>query len=100
MVTVSDILGFLNDFAPVDTKMDFDNVGLLVGDHNKEVKSVLLALDITDEVIKEAIDTNADLIVSHHPLFFDLKAVTDDNMCGKKVFSGDFIIQLPRAAHP
>lgn len=70
MATVNDIYAFLNDFAPVRYQMDFDNAGFLVGDGSAAVERVLLALDITNEVITEAAALRAQLIVSHHPLIF------------------------------
>ena len=54
MATVNDIYAFLNDLAPVRYQMDFDNAGFLVGDGSAAVEHVLLALDITDDVIAEA----------------------------------------------
>ena len=85
MPTVSDILKFLDGKAPISTKMDFDNVGFLVGFAAQEVSKILIALDITDEVVSEAVKMGADLIVAHHPLFFDLKSVTDNDRIGRKV---------------
>ncbi len=87
MTTVNDILVFLDRKAPVSTKLEWDNVGLLVGFKGREVKRLLVALDITDEVVEEAIRKNADLIVSHHPLFFQLKRAADDDLQGRKVVS-------------
>lgn len=87
MITVNDIYKVLADRAPVEQKLDFDNVGLLVGRSDRPVGKVLTALDITDEVIQEAVEKNADLIVSHHPLFFDLKSVTDDTWTGERVLT-------------
>ena len=69
MKTVKDVFVFLNMLAPVDLKMDFDNVGILVGSEKCKVEKCLIALDITDEVIDEAINLRANLIVSHHPRF-------------------------------
>ncbi len=63
--------------------MDFDNVGLLAGDPNWEISCVMLSLDITSAVIGEAANNGAGLIVSHHPLFFDLKSATPDTEGGK-----------------
>lgn len=77
MPKVIDIFDYLTAIAPVDMALGFDNVGLLVGRRDREVTRVLTALDITDEVIQEAISLQAELIVSHHPLFFELKGVTD-----------------------
>ena len=53
MTTLNDILEFFEEFAPVDTAMDFDNCGLLIGSKNKPVSRVLVALDITNEVVDE-----------------------------------------------
>ena len=70
MVIINDIYAFLNEIAPVRYQMDFDNAGFLVGDGSAAVERVLLALDITDEVIAEAAALHAQLIVSHHRLMF------------------------------
>lgn len=86
MVAVQDVFTFLNQQAPVQYKMDFDNVGLLAGDPQAAVQCVLTALDITDAVVEEAIEAGAQLIVSHHPLIFTpLKHVTADDQTGRKV---------------
>ncbi len=85
MPTVNDIYMFLEKKAPKSLKMDFDNVGFLAGFSNREVGRILIALDITDEVISEAIGKGTELIVSHHPLFFELKSVTDSDRTGRKV---------------
>ena len=85
MPTVSEILAFLDSKAPLSTKMEWDNVGLLAGFAGQEVKRILIALDITDEVVSEAAAIGAELIVSHHPLFFDLKSVTDKDGTGRKI---------------
>lgn len=80
------IYKFLNELAPIELKMDFDNVGLLVGDPNAEVKSCLVALDITDAVIDEAAHKGAQLIVSHHPVIFEaMKSVLPDDEQGRKL---------------
>lgn len=87
MTTVHDILAFLDGKAPMAGKMDFDNVGMLVGRGEKPVRRVLVSLDITGPVIREAAAWGAELIVSHHPLFFELKAVSDGSMEGELVLS-------------
>ena len=71
MTTIKDILEYFEEFAPVDTAMDFDNCGLLIGDKNKPVSRVLVALDITNEVVDEADRLGAELIISHHPVIFN-----------------------------
>ena len=85
MATVNEIFELLSKFAPIERKMDFDNVGFLVGSGDTEVTKVLTALDITDEVVQEAVDLGAQLIISHHPLFFSLKSVNDQDATGRKI---------------
>lgn len=88
MASVGQILLKLQEMAPTALKMDFDNVGLLVGDKNKSVNKCLIALDITDDVIKEASDIGAQLIVSHHPIIFGgIKSVTADDLVGRKIIA-------------
>ncbi len=67
---IQHISTFLNQWAPPSIKMDYDNVGLLVGDPSAEVSSVLTCLDVTEAVVEEAISKNIQLIVAHHPLIF------------------------------
>jgi len=85
MTNVADIYDFLNSIAPIEMKMDFDNVGFLVGKKQARVSKILVALDVTDDVITESVELDADLIVSHHPLFFSLKSITDDDLTGRKI---------------
>lgn len=71
MTTVKDIYNYIDSFAPFNTAESFDNVGILVGDPEKNVTIVLAALDITLDVVREASDLGAELIVSHHPVIFN-----------------------------
>lgn len=87
MPIVGDIYSLLARKAPPEAKLDFDNVGLLVGRSDRSVSRVLTALDITDDVIAEAIAGKADLIVSHHPLFFELKSMTDATWTGARALT-------------
>ncbi len=74
----------LEKIAPTNTALSFDNVGLLVGDTGAEIKNVLIALDLTKEVLNEAIEKKIDLIITHHPLIFSpLKKITNDNIVGE-----------------
>ena len=71
---------------PRDAALDFDNVGLLAGRLDKEVNHVYLALDATDAVISRAIDSGADMLITHHPLIFSpMKSVTDGDFIGRRV---------------
>ena len=86
MTKVKDVFEYLNSIAPTALKMDFDNVGLLVGGEDNDVSKVLVALDITDEVIDEAISYGAELIVSHHPIIFEpVKEVLCSDLVGRKL---------------
>ena len=89
MATVSDILNFVENLAPRAMKMDWDNVGLLCGRKEKEVKKILVALDPFRNVIDEAIEMGADCIVTHHPLIFrnPLMAVNEDSETGRCVLT-------------
>lgn len=71
MTTVNDILKYTETFAPLCTAADFDNCGVLVGNTTQEVTKVLLALDITKDVVEEAKAMGAELIISHHPVIFN-----------------------------
>ena len=70
MVSVLEIVTFLHTFAPPHLAEDYDNVGLLIGDHNKNIQKVLVTLDTDEAVAKEAKEIGADMIVAHHPLIF------------------------------
>lgn len=70
MLTVQQVYDFINDRAPFDTQLAFDNSGLLVGDPSRAVTGIHFALDVTPAVIDEAIAHGANLIVTHHPLMF------------------------------
>lgn len=85
MTRVKDIVEYFTARIPPEMKMDFDNVGLLVGINEAAVTRALVALDITDEVVDEALELGAQLILSHHPLFFELKRVNDVDLTGRKI---------------
>ena len=69
--TPRDIIAFTQTFAPLETAMDFDNSGFLAGDIDGEIKTAVLALDITKDVVEEAKEKGAQLIISHHPIIFN-----------------------------
>lgn len=81
MTTVNDIYKYIDSFAPFDTALDFDNVGILAGDRTAVVNKVLVALDITEDVIVEAQNMGATLIISHHPIIFKpLKSLNSNSI--------------------
>lgn len=80
MTTTTEILEFLDSFAPVSTQCEWDNSGMLVSSSKKDVEKVLLCLDTTKAVVKEAVEIGAQLIISHHPIIFSpLKSIECDS---------------------
>ncbi|MFP4366079.1 MAG: Nif3-like dinuclear metal center hexameric protein [Bacteroidales bacterium] len=74
---IKEIIEVLEDFAPLSLQESYDNAGLVLGSREKEVNSVLLCLDVTGDVLKEAKRKGAGLIISHHPVIFgNLKKLT------------------------
>ena len=83
-----DIVDILDRQSPPEYALDWDNVGLLVGRGNKEVKKLLLVLDVTKDVCSYAIEQGFDMIVSHHPMIFkSVSKVNDDSVLGNKILS-------------
>ena len=88
MTTVRDIETFLYAWAPRETAESWDNVGLLVGRGDREVRRVLAALDVTPAVAAEAAELGADLIVAHHPVMNvrwheqEMQTLRDDTRLG------------------
>ena len=79
MTTIRNIEEYCKTIAPYELADEWDNIGLLVGGADTAVSRVLLALDITPAVIREAKELDARLIISHHPLIFEpLKALEPD----------------------
>ncbi len=83
MTNVQEVYEFINSIAPFDTQEGFDNAGFLVG-RVQNVSKILVALDITEEVVKEASLWGAQLIVSHHPVIFHpVKSITEETVTGR-----------------
>ena len=84
MATVREIYQYLDNLAPFALQMDFDNAGFLVGRGDRQVKKILVSLDITQKVAEEAGELGAELIVSHHPVIFHpARSVTDGDPDGR-----------------
>lgn len=78
------IIRYMEQIAPSRLTQKWDNTGLLIGDPEQKVKKVLVALDVTPDVLDEAIAVGADLIISHHPLIFKpLNNIRRDNPLGR-----------------
>lgn len=67
---IRDIAAAIEEFAPLGLQESYDNAGLVVGRADTEVHKLLLAVDVTEEVIEEAVAEGCDLIVTHHPVIF------------------------------
>lgn len=93
---IKDILKDLESWAPPAYQESYDNSGLLVGDKNEVLQGVLISLDVTMEVLEEALDKKCNLIIAHHPLIFrGLKRLTPGhwvNDCLLKAIKNDIAI--------
>lgn len=86
MPKISDIIDKLEQWAPRSYQETYDNSGLLTGNQDDDVKSIIVALDCTESVVEEAIVKGANLIVAHHPIIFGgLKKLTGRNYVERTV---------------
>ncbi len=69
-MTVKEITSHIEAFAPLSLQASYDNAGLIVGRESQEVDSALLAVDLTEEVVAEALELGAKMIITHHPIIF------------------------------
>lgn len=83
---IKNIIQALEKWAPIPYAEDFDNVGLQIGDPEAEVKKALVCFEINNEVLEEALENKAQLIITFHPLIFDkLKSITGKNRVERMV---------------
>ena len=83
-----EILKKLEEEYPLSVAEEWDNPGLLIGHRDWDVHKVLVALDATEATIREAIEMNADLIVTHHPLLFHrIRSVSSDTFLGRRILA-------------
>ena len=83
---VKDVTKVIEEFAPLAIQEKWDNSGLCIGSPDAPVSSVLFGLDCTPELVDEAIECGADMIVTHHPLIFSgLKKISPEDMVGEAV---------------
>lgn len=87
-ILCSEIKDYLDSKAPLNLAEDWDNVGLLIGSTKREVNAILVCLDVTEEVVQEALKKRVDLIVSHHPLIFKgMKKINEDEPYGQILYT-------------
>ncbi len=83
---VKEITSVIESFAPLSIQESWDNSGLVIGSPDQEVRGVLLGFDCTPELVDEAVECDADLIVTHHPLIFGgLKRISPEDPVGLAV---------------
>ncbi len=81
-----DMIAVLEELAPKRCACDWDNPGLLAGRTEKEVKKILLTVDVDDRTVETAVREGVDMIISHHPLIFKaVKHVTDEDFIGRRL---------------
>ena len=97
---IKEIIQLIEQFAPLPLQEDYDNSGIQTGDMNKEATGVLLAIDVTENVIEEAISLGCNLIISHHPIAFrpfkSLTGKTYEERCMIQAIKNDIVLY---AAH-
>lgn len=85
---VAQLIALIDRVAPAALAEDWDNVGLIVGRHNRTVSRVLVALELRDDVLHEARERGSDAIIVHHPpIFPSVAAVTDDGPAAELVLT-------------
>lgn len=77
---LSEIAEIIETLAPKNLALEWDNVGLIIGDKDREIKKAVVSLDFNCEVLEYAVKENVDLIITHHPAIFGgIKSITDKN---------------------
>jgi len=98
MIKIKDVLKEIERLAPLSLQEDFDNAGIQIGDVEQPASGALLCLDVTEDIIDEAIDAGLNLIISHHPLAFKpFKSLTGKNYverCMIKACKNDIVIYV------
>ena len=88
---LKEIISIIETYFPTESAMEWDNVGLLLGDREREIKKVLLTLDITYDIIEQAKAAGAELIWSHHPVMFSpVQKITTDTGLGRLLLCAFF----------
>jgi len=76
----------MEEYAPLLFAFEHDNVGLILGSRDKTVKKIMIALDLTDSVVDEAVENSVEMIVTHHPpIFKPISRITTDDALGRRL---------------
>ncbi|HXK80664.1 MAG TPA: Nif3-like dinuclear metal center hexameric protein [Bacteroidales bacterium] len=77
---IKEVCNIIESFAPLSYQESYDNSGLQTGNPNSELKGILLTIDVTEDIVEEAILHNCNMIIAHHPVIFKpLKKLTGSN---------------------
>ncbi len=88
MAQIYDLVQYLETLAPLALQESYDNCGLLVGNISLDLKGILITLDVTEQVVQEALDKRCNVIVAHHPIIFKgLKKLTPDTYTQRTVLA-------------
>ncbi len=88
MAQISEIIEYIEQIFPPFVQEEYDNSGFIIGNENDEVKGILLAIDITEDVVQEAIEKKANFIIAHHPIIFKpIKRITGKTHYEKVIIS-------------
>lgn len=83
MLKLNDVMTYIESIAPACTALDFDNVGLILGKRDNEITGILCCLDLTENVIEEAVESGINTIITHHPFIFNpIKRIDEDDVRG------------------
>jgi dinuclear metal center YbgI/SA1388 family protein len=85
-IKFSDIINFMEEIAPIQLAESWDNAGVIVGSQDAIIEKVMVCLDVTSKVVKDAVERKVDLIISHHPFIFKgLKSINLDTPQGNAI---------------
>src|SRR5262245_25707096 len=103
MPTIASVIQFLGELAPPSLAADWDNVGLLLGDRAAAVQRIMTCLTVTPESAAEAVESNVQLIVTHHPILFrPTQRLTSDTPEGRTLLTlvrADVAVYSPHTAY-
>jgi len=103
LLNMNPLLSYLKSLFPLELAETWDNVGLLLGDPQRNIQNVLTCLTVTPEVVAEAVEEQVDVIVSHHPFpFHAVKRITTDTPTGKMLWDligAKIAVYSPHTAH-
>ena len=86
LLKLHEIIKIIETWSPIKFSEDFDNIGLIVGDRNSEIKKALITIDTTEKVVEEALKKKCNLIISFHPIIFHgLKKLTEETYVERTV---------------